>query len=463
MGKYAGILAAMCGAVMVSWLAAAPQTGPTDPGLASSTKSIEEIDVLWPPELAADTALLVIGSLESAGNSINLTISPKPATKSRGQKLAELDLKSHAVRHRTPAIQLASWSADDRELSASIEVQTEYAQTSRVFFIQTRPEAYLPGSFQPVSTRLAAESDHIRLWDEVDPANPRSPEFYAWLLDCWEAVVLPELTVLFGEIKDVDGDGKLSICLTTRLAELPRNGSPVEGLTQSHDFQRELPRPFSNQADVLFLSRDLQPSPQAAAVLAHEAAHLAVFSRRYELDPNGFSPEDDWLNEGLAHFAEVQCTGSRTNLADRIAAFEGNSATSPLVVVDAQRQGFWRDPGSRGAAWSFLNWLAEIHGPELMTRFATHPEVGCRKIEAVLQQPFSEIFRHWSVAMSCRGKYAFEAVEAPSQSLCGSSQMSIKLTRSAAGGFSVAIPAGRAVQITLVDPQTEPPRAWIVR
>jgi hypothetical protein len=326
--------------------------------------------------------------------------------------------------------------------------------------LQTAPERH-----QPVTTRLAAESNAVRIWEETTGDSSASSEHLVWLIERLEHDILPRLTELYGAITDVDGDGKLAICLTDRLAELPTNGSPVEGVVQAHDFHVDLPRPHSNQADVLFLSRSLQPGPQAMAVLAHEAAHLAAFSRRLEVDSHGFRPEDDWLNEGLAHFAEVNCSGSWTNLESRIAAFREHPETSPLVVIDAHREGFWRDPGSRGAAWSFLQWLAETYGPDVVRDLAAHPEVGCAKIEAVLGNPFEETFRRWTIAEAAAkppvsGKNADEKI-----TLCGTAHHARRLTKpgSSASGWQIDIPADRRVQVTLVDSSTQPPRMWIVR
>ncbi len=166
-----------------------------------------------------------------------------------------------------------------------------------------------------------------------------------------------------------------------------------------NDFLPDLPRPFSNHADVIFLSSSLQPGTHLKTILAHEAGHLAVFSRRFEADPAGRRFEDDWLNEGLAHIAERECGGDWSNLDYRLAAFAANSAASPLIVTDAGRQGLWRHPGSRGAAWLFLAWLADEFGPDVLRQLAVHPDVGCEKLEQLVGQPFVDLFRRWTAAV----------------------------------------------------------------
>ena len=220
----------------------------------------------------------------------------------------------------------------------------------------------------------------------------------ARLAEMLEREVLPRVESRYGTVADLDGDGKLAICLTARLEQLPAEGSAVEGLTQINDFLTDLPRPFSNQADVMFLSQALRPGPHARTILTHEAAHLAVFSRRHESSADRLALEDDWLNEGLAHWAETECANDWSNLRGRLEAFSRQPSLSPLVVIDAHQQGLWRQPGSRAAAWLFLRWLADEFGTELIPAAARDPEVGCEKISRLAGVSWPELFRRWSVS-----------------------------------------------------------------
>jgi hypothetical protein len=264
-----------------------------------------------------------------------------------------------------------------------------------VFFVQTRPNPDREASYQPVAARCGLESSSVRIWLDEACGDELSPADIVWFAQCLEGEILPRIGERFGTIADVDGDGKLSVCITARLAELPGAESPVEGLVQANDFAAGMPRPFSNQSDVLFLSPSLRPGPRARAILAHEAAHLAIFSRRRE---TAGAPEDDWLNEGLAHFAEIECAGDWSNLEGRLAAYAVAPGEAPLVVVDARQQGLWRHAGARGAGWLFLAWLADAYGPELIGRLAREGDAGCEKLERLTHEPFAELFRRWSIA-----------------------------------------------------------------
>lgn len=371
-------------------------------------------------------------------------------------------------------------------VSDSIPVQffTSDDRPQRIFFLQLGANPGLESSYQPVATRLAVESSRLRIWQDAEMESPSTPTDLTWLVRCLEVDVLPKMAELFGEISDLDGDGKLSICLTPRLSELPPAGTPVEGMVQFNDFLSDLRRPFSNQADVVFLSPHLRAGAHAQAILAHETAHMAVFSRRREIDPSGLELEDDWLNEGLAHFAEVACGGDWSNLQTRIAAFSQNPAMSPLVVTDSQRQDLWRHPGSRGAAWAFLSWLADEYGPDILTELASGPGIGCEKIERIVQQPFEDLFRRWTIALwqtaaasesqfheglRTAGPCAANDISSDRSpreiSLRGSSHAACRLTLEPEKTSTVRITGPRRSrwQVTVLDRESDPPRIWIVK
>lgn len=441
------------------------QVQPAPSVAAPQARTDTQIEFSWPAETSTDVCWLVIGSLDEAATRTMVRIQPLSTVTQDGtlafapvQGQSRTNPGSVRVASSSSSIRLANWNVPQ---PSSIEVRPAARAMSRNFFLQTAPNRH-----QPVMTRLAAESERVRIWEE-DAGEAATPSIQlVWLIEQLEQEILPKLTELYGEIADIDGDGKLAVCLTDRLSELPTTDSPVEGLVQVDDFHADLPRPQSNQADVVFLSRALQPGPHALAVMAHEAAHLAVFSRRFEADPHGFRPEDDWLNEGLAHFAEVECSGSWTNLSQRIAAFQDHPESSPLVVIDAHRAGFWRDPGSRGAAWSFLSWLADQSGPEMVSELARHPNVGCAKIEAVLQEPFEDVFRRWTVAQATANSPANGVGGNQSEIvLCGTGHYAWRITKldGARSGWRITAPAGSRIQSTLVDPSAQPPRTWIIR
>ncbi len=450
---------------------AARQPAPRRPGLplaiSSSARSVvnpERVEFAIPQGVSRD-AWLVIGSLADAGETLTIKLDAVRAPNLRSAvsqivpvafspiKAIEAETfgrQSGGVRRPTPN----SGRSPSPNGGANGRRETE-----RTFFLQTGTNANDPASYQPVSTRLMLESAQVRIWrDELSAVADST--FPAWLADCLELGVLPRLSALYGDIADLDRDGKLSVCLTSRLGTMAGNGTPVKGLVQFNDFCGELPRPFSNHADVMFLSPSLWPGGEAQSIAAHEAAHLAVFSRRREAEPEGAAIEDDWINEGLAHYAETACGGNWSNLHERIAAFQREPQSSPLVVVDGQQQGLWRHPGSRGAAWSFFRWLANECGEEALAAVARHPQTGWQKLEQISGRPFDELFRRWSVAV-CTER---EIRSATNQEIVlrGTTHIAVPLPR-ASRGYRLTTDRIAPLQVTLVDTAVNPPRCWIVR
>lgn len=213
--------------------------------------------------------------------------------------------------------------------------------------------------------------------------------------------IRPALSRLVGEIRDLDGDGTMAVVLTSQLGQASGVYSGVDGLTRESDFRPEVPRPVGNGADVVFLNSRLTPGERLRAVLAHELAHAAIFSRRISRDEGSTEQrvsEDDWLNEALAHWIEVRASGSYANLGHRLARFVEQPESSPLVVRDYSRPGFWRHHGCRGAAYSFLDWCVNQFGEELVGRLIDSSDTGTENIEAATGRSFAELFRGWTVS-----------------------------------------------------------------
>lgn len=440
----------------------------------------EVLEFQLPAELSGSHhVMLLIGSLGDAGcvDAIELCSSPTELSVDAPvlvrRDVAPRTVLPVAVDTSAAPIRLVSSSlitpTAERPLPAQGKSPSAASPCRRVFFLQTGTNPQAESSYAAVSTQLTAETARCRIWQDLDESSPAMIDDFAnWLRET-EDVVLGRVTELYGPIADLDEDGKLAICVTPRIMELPAHGTPVEGLTQVNDFQPELPRPFSNQADVMFLSSRLRPGRAARVILAHEAAHLAVFSRRQEADPSGLPWDDDWLNEGWAHFAEIEVTGDWSNLDHRLDAYQRSPGLAPLVVTDAMRQGLWRQPGSRAAAWLFLRWLADEFGTEAVTEAARAPATGCGKIADVVQVPWPELFRRWSLAVWRSPPAVPDRIDcdAPQAefSLRGTAHQAVRLPRSSLGTtcWRITAPSTARLQVTLWQETDPHGPVWIVR
>lgn len=288
----------------------------------------------------------------------------------------------------------------------------------RVFFIHSQTGRLDdPASHLALDCWLAAESPAVRVFVEANvPHEERLQELIAAVARLAEDSIGPAIQAIVGSVRDVDRDGRLAVVLTSRLGQPGGAFAEVDGLTRASDFRDEVPRPFGNSADVLFLNSRLSPSEQLCAILAHEWSHAAVFSRRYGpsraplgletsnslREPPQHQPpivEDDWLNEGLAHLIEVQASGSLSNLADRIEQFLAKPEAAPLIVRTYSRTTYWRHHGCRGATYLFLDWCQQQSGPEFLDRLIDSESIGIENVEAATGRSFEELFRDWTVSL----------------------------------------------------------------
>jgi hypothetical protein len=105
------------------------------------------------------------------------------------------------------------------------------------------------------------------------------------------------------------------------------------------------------------------------------------------------------LNEALAHLVELRASGSDGNLKQRINRFLSHPESSPLVVRDYGRSGYWRHDGCRGAAYLFLQWCVDQAGDELISRLINGSDCGLNAVETAMSRPLPDLFREWTYSL----------------------------------------------------------------
>lgn len=256
-----------------------------------------------------------------------------------------------------------------------------------------------------LESQLIAVSREARVYLERGTSLDQSFEgFLDSVCDTADAVVAASSSV-GDQCRDVDADGKLSILLTSRLAQYGGGGGRLDGCVRWEDFHDLAPRSVGNAADVIFLNPRVPDRLQLSAVLAHEYGHLIAFTRRgIGIDPAAV-PDEDWINEALAHVLEVRLSGQHSNLAGRIDEFLRHPERSPLVVANSAGSGLWRDPGSRGAGYLFLDWLVRTSPEDRLARLLKGPERGTQLIETVAGQQFQSIWSRWAAELWSEGTH----------------------------------------------------------
>lgn len=174
--------------------------------------------------------------------------------------------------------------------------------------------------------------------------------------------IIPRLKSLWGELPDIDNDGKISLLFTPTINE----EETAIGFFNPEDFYaRDIESPFSNEMDVLYIA-----VPEAekfsysvnciSATIAHELTHainynIKTYSRVLKKITNP-PVEETFLDEAMSHLSESLCGygisgGNISNLSYYLNNLEKYS------VCKADFMGNEDTNGRRAAATMFLSWL----------------------------------------------------------------------------------------------------------
>ena len=262
-----------------------------------------------------------------------------------------------------------------------------------------------------IRARRVAEGNRVRVFlDRQQKPRELPPDLLPRIVEYMEHDIMPAARRRLGESRDIDHDGKLAILLTPWLGRLRGGHTSVGGFVRGSDFQTDLATPFSNRSDVLYLNSNVKPGPHLRDLLAHEYTHAVCFSQRLsESSGSCLPPEEDWLNEAIAHLAEI----GGTNIDFRISRFLDVPAESPLVVPDYYRAGLWRDHGCRGATYLFLKWCVDQFGTDLPRGLVLGSSSGVRNLEVATGRPFEQLFRRWSIFLFQSGRRCPQGTQSP--------------------------------------------------
>ena len=168
--------------------------------------------------------------------------------------------------------------------------------------------------------------------------------------------------LLVGPIRDVDGDGKLSVVLTRLEPDQSSGSIPVRGCVRESDF---LDASSGPSGDIIYLDIAVPEAAELAGLLAHEMTHAAMYSRLLDRRESGLSQLSlpGWFHEAVAHWTEHQLAGRGTVFAERLRMYQRNPAAAPVCT---------------NPLW--LSYSASRGGPRI---------AGCRFLEVMLRPEVS--------------------------------------------------------------------------
>ncbi len=258
-----------------------------------------------------------------------------------------------------------------------------------------------PANYQAVQATLRAVGRHAQVYlDQDDQQLAGIDATVAEVLRVFDDDIYPWALEHLGQVLDVDRDGRFTIFLSSRLGSIQTGKGRVDGFVRGSDFCRDMPTPFSNHCDMLYLNARLKPGPHLRTVLAHEFTHAITFCEHALSAYQGsrsHEDEESWLNEGLSHLVESLRECGWSNLDYRLSAFLACPERYPLVVPDYFAAGLWRDPGTRGAAFHFLRSCQDHAGAAFPMRLVQSPLHGITNLEVATQKPFAQLFRQAAV------------------------------------------------------------------
>lgn len=200
----------------------------------------------------------------------------------------------------------------------------------------------------------------------TDDADTVSDADVTAILERFEGHIGPVDHALFGEPKDAQGkdrdqNGVVIFFLTSRVAGIAAN---LAGFFQATDLQDPAQVPSSNGADILYVQ---PPTPAVnieniSGTIAHEYMHLIGYYAK--VINRQSSPEERWLDEGIATFAE-DATGYGADAFKNIAAYLASVGETSLtgVGLNAQTEDEADSLGPRrGMAHLLVRYLFEQKG-----------------------------------------------------------------------------------------------------
>ncbi len=260
-------------------------------------------------------------------------------------------------------------------------------------------------NYDRVEAKLAAVGVHIQVY--VDPADLGLVQMATLreIVETFDQKIFPIAKAELGLARDVDGDGRFTVLVSSLLSRLAGGKTQVDGFVRGTDFDLQMNGPYGNRCDMMYLAARLEPGPHLKTVLAHEYTHAISFSRKALADDGTrvCAEEEGWLDEAMAHLVEDRHGFSRSNLDYRVSAFLSRPERYRLVVEDYYAENLFRGHGNRGGTYLFLRWCVDTYGPELIGRLIGSKRRGIASLEDATGSTFASLYRRWSVALYVSG------------------------------------------------------------
>ena len=277
---------------------------------------------------------------------------------------------------------------------------------TRSFFVPVFHQAQQESTAMvSVSSICIAEGKRVRIYlDQSEMDDRNAHQLAEEIIAQMESIVMPRLCAVLGKPADIDGDGYLSILLTSKfspqrsLIDADDGSSLMKGFVRPCDFQQSSNQSgtgYSNHCDMIYLSSQLSrvKGLHLRSLLAHEFAHVLCLSQKKGL-------EEDWLSEAIGHVSERLGGGDESNLKARKAVFYASPESVPVCIENYAIAGLWRDPGCRGGAALFLQHCIDCFGSDFLFQLPQSETYGRENLEQATGVRFETLFQNWNLELA---------------------------------------------------------------
>ncbi len=339
--------------------------------------------------------LVIVSSLSTAAGPYPITLAAKAMSR---EDVGEPEILADGPR-RTPVV-------DRKPLPPISGPVTTVPPARRTFTLMVRDgDVASASNYLAVEGTLRGLGRRVQVYVDARDAGTVGPDVLQDLMSTFDDQVFPVAAREIGQARDVDGDGRFTVLMSSWLTRLAGGRHAVDGFVRGADLDLALASPFSNHCDMMYLSTSLEAGPHLRTVVAHEYTHAVTFSAKSlpgRTEANG-PEEEGWLDEALAHLMEDRHGFSRSNLDYRVSAFLSQPERYRLVVPDYYAADLFRSHGNRGGTYLFLRWCADRFGQGLVSALIRSDRHGLANLEAATGASFADLYRAWSVALFQNG------------------------------------------------------------
>jgi hypothetical protein len=291
-----------------------------------------------------------------------------------------------------------------------------------------------------INAAVRAVGRYIAVYEDVEAEGSVPQAELERALALMEEPVYATTLAVFGAAPDLDRNERIILLLTPGVNRLTKadETSYISGYFDPCDLVDVNECSDTNRAEILY---SVVPDPTGRwglrhsvasivgnlpSLAAHEFAHLIHFNQR-ALVSNNRTPEELWLSEAMAHFAEdtvATILRQRGMTAEADAFARPNLIRAHYFLTNPDKTSLVSSSGQatleeRGAGWLFLKYLMHRAGGGVLKRLETAAGTGAGSVVTATGISWATLMRDWSVALYASGSPDFAAVTLPSEHTFG--------------------------------------------